>query len=171
MPIVLVTGLGCSGKSTYATNHYDNRVIHTDALKFTAHWQRNPSFIQLLQDRIHTEQPVAIEGLFYDASDNRFENWIVDQIKTGQISTVVCFRPAGSALDQATRIMTRSFRRLTGTWSHNESGNIETPANVARLMEKTFMYYQTAVNKLLELEQLCNHHHIPFQWQDSPAIT
>ena len=172
MPIVFVTGLGCSGKSTYATSHFEN-VVHIDALKFGPNWKRVPTITVLSELRrlaqfetygTNPDVTIAFEGLYHDPSDDVTRVFIRELMDSKRLSGVVCMNPPLTALDQATRIMTRSFNRLLGTCEQNESGNVERPANVARMMEKTFAYFGECCAHLADLSDRCLENNIPFEY-------
>lgn len=173
MPVTFVTGLGCSGKSTYASTNYAN-VVHIDALKFGPDWQRVSSHTVLAELRrlasLYSDTMVAFEGLYHDPTDDVTMDFISELIATKQLARVVCFRPPPTALDQATRIMTRSFNRLLGTCMQNESGNVERPGNVARMMQKTFAHFDDCRAWLIALEQECHENNIPFDWQSEVSM-
>lgn len=171
MPVVFVTGLPCSGKTTYANANFD-RVVHLDALKFGPGWQRVSADVVTAEMRRLADPNalVAFEGSFHDPTDSVTQDFIEELMKTGQLAGVVCFRPPATVLEQATRIMTRSFNRLLGTCAQNESGNIERPVNVARMMQKTFGHFDVCCAWLNALCQQCEENNIPFEWRTSSAV-
>lgn len=171
MPVVFVTGLGGSGKTTYAKANFD-RVVHIDAIKFGPGWQRVPADVVAADMRrlANTDALVAFEGTFHDPTDPVTQDFIEELMKTGQLAGVICFTPPSTALEQATRIMTRSFNRLLNTCAQCESGNIEQPANVARMMQKTFGHFDVCSTWLHLLCQQCQEQKIPFEWRTSDAM-
>jgi len=75
MSVIIVTGLGCSGKSTYADSLSTDttRVVHTDTLKFHAGWQRHPpnTYLANLRAHVNPDSPdveTVFEGLYHDPS-------------------------------------------------------------------------------------------------------
>lgn len=173
-PITFVTGLGCSGKSTYAETNFAT-VVHIDKIKFGPNWQRVPSSQVLtelirLADEANPNVPIAFEGLYHDPTCDATRKFLDHLIHSNRLVRVVCFRPPATALEQATRIMTRSFNRLLGSCVQNETGNVERPANVARMMEKTFGHFGDCCTWLDSLENDCKKYNVPFEWHTSPAM-
>lgn len=158
MSIDLVLGLGCSGKTTLA-GQLGLPVIHLDSHKFLSPgWTRvtPAAFHDSVMKEIDEKGNVVIEGIYYDSGDRGATINLVDSLLSeGRVRSVLIFNPPASAMEQATRIMTRSFGRLLGRLPQNESGNDERPEDVARLMQKTFFTFDQSVAELAALNKRC----------------
>ena len=159
MSVTIVTGLGCSGKTTYADSLSSDTTRHTDTLKFHAGWQPPDTYLANLRAHVNPDNPDAETVFEHDPrAPAVMRTFVRDLIASKQLAAVVCFESPATALEQATRLLTRSFNRLLGTCPHNPCG-AEQPGNVSCMMQSTFAHFADACAALHELRDLCATYH------------
>jgi adenylate kinase family enzyme len=173
----IVTGLGCSGKSTYAKQLADktnDTLVHLDTLVYGPNWVRVP--VHELRANLtklrESKERFILEGIYFDPSDanGTMVNFMNELMHAKALELLVVFDAPTTQLEQATRIMTRTFGRLRGQLPPNETGNAETPASVARLMEKTFAHFKQCAQKLDELIETAKSFRTPVDIRFSPPV-
>jgi adenylate kinase family enzyme len=181
--IIFITGFGGSGKSTRAyeiAKHITNaHVISLDKLQFGDGWVRRTGhevyemlYAAIDATYVQPNPTIILEGLYHDKTEGgmSIRHAIHTMLYSGSLNKVEIFKYPQSDLEHATRIMTRSFKRCKSQ-SYHESGNIEKPHNVARMMQKCFSDYDSTVQALDSLRYYVTDSTCELEMLDLPIIT
>jgi hypothetical protein len=156
---IIVTGLGGSGKTTFART-LGLKVVHCDNHRFGENWsKRTPDeYYRGVKDELAAES-CAIEGICNDISDPENARFVLfkDLIESGKI-VKFCYFESVSLQSQMENLIARSLGRALGT--EPQGTCVETPADIARMLIKSVNGYESNVSKLKELLNLCQLHSV-----------
>lgn len=151
--LILITGLGGSGKTTLAeqlAKHMNLKTIRTDDYKFGENWRRKSwqeYFDALMGDIDFEKGRYVVEGIFYSTGDNENQSQRMFHYLL-QYSTCVIVIDPDEKVEHAASLIDRSIRRYTG--EEPQGTCVESRENRARLLIRCIESYDRNVKQLDE---------------------